>query len=464
MTTMPFRPAVRLVAAALGVTTTTAITPAQTACGHWEPLVGGLIGDIGSSATRVSDLAVFDAGDGPMLYMAGNFEVVVDPVFGEVRAPGLARFDGVRWSAVPGLDGLGLELDRRAIALEVFDDGSGPALYVGGEFRTASGREALGIARWDGVEWSGLDGPGEPGGISKIVDIHPHDFGEGPMLYAAGVIFMGAGTPPEFIRRWNGTAWSSPGDERPSDGEVFELASFGGDLYAAGQYDRIGARPASGIARFDGTAWTTPLGPDQRLTTTRFWPLLPTEVDGRDVLAAGGIFAIDEGVERIALHLAAWDGQRWDSLVRELPTTVFNPTALAAFDDGSGPALFIGGQEVAEGTSIARVRDGVLTPLPPPGMGTVLELFVHDGVAGPALLAGGEFQDGLGAASFLARWVPDAPCRADLDADCRPTIFDFLAFGNLFAAGDPAADFDGDGELTILDFLAFQTAFAAGCQ
>jgi|GEM_PF-2221493 len=54
-------------------------------------------------------------------------------------------------------------------------------------------------------------------------------------------------------------------------------------------------------------------------------------------------------------------------------------------------------------------------------------------------------------------------CRADIDLDGLLTIFDFLAFQNLFDAGDPAADFDGDGSLTIFDFLAFQNAFDAGC-
>jgi hypothetical protein len=54
-------------------------------------------------------------------------------------------------------------------------------------------------------------------------------------------------------------------------------------------------------------------------------------------------------------------------------------------------------------------------------------------------------------------------CPADLDADGELTIFDFLAFGNLFDLMDPRADFDGDGAFTIFDFLAFQNAFDAGC-
>ena len=54
-------------------------------------------------------------------------------------------------------------------------------------------------------------------------------------------------------------------------------------------------------------------------------------------------------------------------------------------------------------------------------------------------------------------------CRADLDLDGELTIFDFLAFQNLFDSGSTWADFDYDGALTIFDFLAFQNAFDAGC-
>jgi hypothetical protein len=55
------------------------------------------------------------------------------------------------------------------------------------------------------------------------------------------------------------------------------------------------------------------------------------------------------------------------------------------------------------------------------------------------------------------------PCAADIDGDGELTLFDFIAFQNLFGTGDLAADFDGDGELTIFDFLEFQSLFATGC-
>lgn len=67
------------------------------------------------------------------------------------------------------------------------------------------------------------------------------------------------------------------------------------------------------------------------------------------------------------------------------------------------------------------------------------------------------------AALSLAWQVHAAECRADLDGDGSLTLFDFLSFQNLFAAGDLRADFDGDGALTLFDFLVFQNEFALGC-
>ncbi|MFI4915923.1 MAG: GC-type dockerin domain-anchored protein [Phycisphaerales bacterium JB060] len=63
----------------------------------------------------------------------------------------------------------------------------------------------------------------------------------------------------------------------------------------------------------------------------------------------------------------------------------------------------------------------------------------------------------------LTATVAAAGCRADLDGDGALTLFDFLAFQNLFDSGSIQADFDGDGALTLFDFLAFQNEFAAGC-
>ncbi len=59
--------------------------------------------------------------------------------------------------------------------------------------------------------------------------------------------------------------------------------------------------------------------------------------------------------------------------------------------------------------------------------------------------------------------TPVDACVADFDGDGELTFFDFLAFQNAFAAGDPRADLTGDGALDFFDFLEFQNLFAAGC-
>lgn len=84
---------------------------------------------------------------------------------------------------------------------------------------------------------------------------------------------------------------------------------------------------------------------------------------------------------------------------------------------------------------------------------------VRDIVLSPSFLVGSlRFTSG---AAVIERI--ELACRADLDGDGVLTLFDFLAFQNLFSVGDLAADFDGDGSLTLFDFLAFQNEFAAGC-
>ena len=52
---------------------------------------------------------------------------------------------------VPGVDG-------EVTASAVFDDGTGPALYVAGEFEAVGPIRASQIARWDGTSWSPLGG------------------------------------------------------------------------------------------------------------------------------------------------------------------------------------------------------------------------------------------------------------------------------------------------------------------
>jgi hypothetical protein len=55
------------------------------------------------------------------------------------------------------------------------------------------------------------------------------------------------------------------------------------------------------------------------------------------------------------------------------------------------------------------------------------------------------------------------PCAPDVNGDGTVNVADFLAFLQIYAAGDARADFNHDGQVNVADFLAFLAAYAAGC-
>ena len=70
----------------------------------------------------IGALIAFDDGAGPALYAAGGFAHIEG-----VAAARVAKFDGQKWGPVgDGLSGDGV------YSAAIHDDGSGPALYVGG--------------------------------------------------------------------------------------------------------------------------------------------------------------------------------------------------------------------------------------------------------------------------------------------------------------------------------------------
>ena len=130
---------------------------------------------------------MFDDGSGPALYAGGDFTTA-----GGVAANRIAKWDGSSWSA------LGQRDERlRVHALAVFDDGSGPALYAGGDFTTAGGVAANRIAKWDGTSWSAL---GQRDWTARVCALAVFDDGSGPALYAGGDFTTAGGVRGEQHR------------------------------------------------------------------------------------------------------------------------------------------------------------------------------------------------------------------------------------------------------------------------
>ena len=81
----------------------------------------------------------------------------------------------------------------------MFDDGSGPALYVGGDFTTAGGVAANHIAKWDGSSWSPLGS-----GMNFVVRaLTVFDDGTGlAALYAGGAFASAFDSGDSYLAKW----------------------------------------------------------------------------------------------------------------------------------------------------------------------------------------------------------------------------------------------------------------------
>ncbi|MEQ8943434.1 MAG: GC-type dockerin domain-anchored protein [Phycisphaerales bacterium] len=430
---------------------------------RWAPLGAGLTEGFDPSPRAMH---VFDDGTGEALYVAGDFQRA-----GGVRALGIARWDGTQWSDLDGGT-----FFSGPNALSSFDDGSGPALYAAGDFFQAGGEPAEKIARWTRASgWEpvggGLDTDGGP-----ALSLATFDDGTGEALYVGGVIETAGGMPVQNIARWDGDAWSDVGGGIL--GSVFALEVFddgsGPALYAAGRFSTAGSETAFNIAKWDGVRWT-PVGTG--LTSFDGRPaVIALEIydDGTGpALYAGGKFDRPGGgsAEQL-INIARWDGTRWSAVGAGVPgwsPTLRTVQTMAVHDRGGGALLYVGGYFDAIETGPANnlaTWDGQRWAAVGDGLdNAVFELAVFDAGDGPELIAGGSFMeiDGV-TVNFIARLDGClGDCRADVFPDGVLNLFDFLVFQNLFDAGELAADFDGDGRLTIFDFLVFQNEFAAGC-
>lgn len=339
----------------------------------------------------------------------------------------------------------GTGLDYHVRTLAEYDDGSGPALFAGGDFLNAGGSKVGYVAKQQGAAWVPL-GEGMNSGVSSLL---VWDDGTGPALYAGGGFSLAGGTPSKGVASWDGTGWTNLGPQ--VGGYVTSLAVYddgsGPALYAAGD--------AVGVSKWNGTTWTY-LGFFTGGPIPGFPPLVwDIEVwdDGTGpALYAAGEFTGVDGVS--ASRVARWDGSSWSALGAGTNHPVFD---LAVFDDGTGPALYAGGMFSSAGgaasSAIARWDGLAWSPVGggfgPTGFAWVFALEA----TGAGLLAGGDFSSAGGVpASHVARW--DGSSWSALGAGLAlPTqlayVYDFIevdlsAATRLYAAGTFTTSPTGD--------------------
>ncbi len=329
------------------------------------PAGGGVSGAIYAQA-------VFDDGSGPTLYVGGYFHTA-----GNFEAESIAKWDGTQWSSL----GAGLP-NGIVYALATFDDGTGPALYVGGSFSAPANGGTSGIAKWDGVSWSTVGGGIAFGGtVSSLV---VHDDGSGPALYASGTFSTAGSVSVPGLARWNGSTWSAVGTDTQISSKSMIVFDDGGGakLYAGG----------TTLKRWDGSTWS----------------VVGTGTTGRPNCMA----VYDDG-SGPALYVSCtsdivkWDGNVLSNLGSGLGANAVE--SMAAFDDGGGQRLYVGGSFTTAGgvpaTNLASWNGSVWsTPGGSPSLWYVGSLAVFDLGRGSRLYAAGKWTTSTGFVDGIGSW------------------------------------------------------------
>jgi hypothetical protein len=354
---------------------------------RWDGESWSSLGNGASGSVRAA--AVFDDGTGPALYVGGVFPSM-DDVPGTGR---IARWDGESWSSVGG------GMNSSIFTLAVYDDGNGPALYAGGVFTMAGTTPANRVAKWDGEQWHSLD----EGVNSSLFTLFPYDNGDGMLLYAGGIFTQAGGAPAARLAAWDGTSWAEVGGGVGTviTHSVLAMAGFddgtGEALHVAGNFDDAGGTPASNIAKWDGETWTAVGGG----TNSNINGLAVFDDGAGSALYAGGLFTSASGVPGTSF-LARWNGQSWSSVGGGADNWVIS---FSVYDDGGGSALYAGGHfTTIGGVEAERIARWGCPPI--------------DGPLGD--LNGDGIVDGADLLILLSHWGPCPPtkdCPADLNED-----------------------------------------------
>ena len=431
-----------------------------------EPEWDTTVGDPGVShpylVWSVDVLRVYDDGTGEMLYAAGGF----DDFAGLPDTYNIARWDRDNniWSSVGGgfYDGF-------VQAMATFDGGSGPELVVGGSFSgTNSGVPyTANIAKWNGSEWSAL-GTGIP--AEFVASMTTWDGVGGNRLYAGGRFPTAGGVTANGIAAWDGTQWHSMGDGitgwQPYVGHMMVWDDGSGEkLYVGGRFNTMDGLNIPLLARWDGETWEQ-VGSGLINDNTLFGiESMAVYDDGSGPALYVGGYEFHAPGQPVG-NVSKWDGQQWTTVG---PLEDGRCTDLCVFDDGNGPGLYRTGNAFWELGYFARLvgdewemvgggitKDPYENPWP-----STSDLCVWDDalyICGFFNRAGGyQGEGGLPCGDIAAWGCPESECPADFDGDGDVDTADLLFL--LGAWGTPDGDVDGDGDTDTSDLLALLAAW-----
>lgn len=160
----------------------------------------------------------------------------------------VAQYDASGDDFEPMSGGLGLDslVQHEITCCTTWDDGNGTALYVGGRFRYAGGRNIFCIAKWDGHKWSRLTEGIGPNGYIYAMTVY-----NSKLVIGGAFTLIDSDVTANYIAQWDGKTWTTLGTG--FNAAVYSLLahSNGTDLYIGGNFTL-----ASGVSMLRAARWT----------------------------------------------------------------------------------------------------------------------------------------------------------------------------------------------------------------
>jgi len=342
----------------------------------WQPLGDGTDG-------TVRALTVYNG----ELFAGGEFTTA-----GSATVNYVARWNGSIWQS------LGSGMNGSVFSLAVYSG----KLIAGGSFTTASGADANRVASWGGSAW-------QPLGLGASTTVHALVVYNSQLVLGASSVYL-----------WTGSVWQPLG---AVSGEVYALASYGGELIAGGDFACNGTVRGDYVVRWDGSSWYFLINASGLKEEDSVYAL--TVYDGE--LIAGG--------SRFSIGIASWNGSIWQPLggMGGVIQGETDPACVYALASYNGQLIAGGRFDTAGdvGADYVARWDGSTWHSLGEGMNNPVDILsVHNG----ELIAGGVFVSAGGTTvNSIARW--NGLAWQALGSGMNGSVFSLTVYNGALIAG-----------------------------
>jgi hypothetical protein len=344
------------------------------------------------------------------IYIAGQFRNV-----GGIPVKYVAKWNGTSWDNLNnGVNGIIYDM--------TLCDGK---IYIGGKFSTKPDGTYIGnISKWDDNIWQPL-ALEEKGVFKKVNSIACSD----NLVYAGGNITLAGNEKVAHIVKWDGNNWSNINGGLNDEVNTI-LVKGNNDIYAGGRFTASGNTLLNHIANFNGIMWETL---NEGLNGT-----VNTIASNGETIYVGGQFTHTSNYSKELNYIAEWKDGEWSPLNGGVSGNINStgPEVNAIVVDNFGN-VYVGGNFLKAGghevNHIAKWDGNDWRPLDN-GMNNVVNSIA---ISNNSIYIGGSFTMGKNSDEILnhvAKWYNERwyPVDEGLDGEVK-TIICYDRF--IFAGG-----------------------------